>query len=411
MTRAPTQPIVPRDLTIPEPGSSCARATLSAALRRALQDLVRLSRLPDPQLRAFRPELERLLAESPGAVASVLRAPTIGALLRCLRRRAPELEFSAGVAELLATLCTDLALLGALPRPVRLERLPARIVSLPGRRVIELTPGSAAAELRSGELQLIARDGSRTRIALERGRDPDPQAFAPISTNLSLALVDNNPLAMSEAHPDKQGNALDLGGHPASAWCSSLSRSLDLIERYMPELRAEIDLYLHQIVPVGYHDRTHLSASYQEVIGTVYMTLHPQLMTMVEATIHEFQHNKLHAQLELDPLLHNAFYPLYSSPVRPDPRPLQGVLLAVHAFLPVARLYQLMREAGHEGTGSPDFERRYAQIVAGNRAAAQVLLEHGQATPVGAGLLDEIRRWNEHEWGARYEVEYALPEH
>ena len=167
----------------------------------------------------------------------------------------------------------------------------------------------------------------------------------------------------------------------------------------MPELRAEIDLFLHQVVPVGFDAHSHLSASYQEIIGTVYMTLHPHQMTMVEATIHEFQHNKLHALLELDPLLDNAFHPLYSSPVRPDPRPLQGVLLAVHAFVPVARLYQLMREAGHPGTNSHDFQRRYAQIVAGNHEGASVLLEHGQPTPIGAGLLDEVRRWDAHDWG------------
>jgi HEXXH motif-containing protein len=205
---------------------------------------------------------------------------------------------------------------------------------------------------------------------------------------------------MSEAHPDKAGNALDLGGHAASEWVETLARGLELIARYMPELRGEIDLYLQQVVPVGYDERTHLSASYQEVIGTVYMTLHPQLMTMVEATIHEFQHNKLHAELELDPLLHNAFFPLYSSPVRPDARPLQGVLLAVHAFFPVARLYQLMRAANHPGTRSPDFERRYAQIVAGNHEGATVLLEHSNPTPIGRALLDEIRRWDEHDWNA-----------
>ena len=222
----------------------------------------------------------------------------------------------------------------------------------------------------------------------------------PITDTLMLALVDNNPLAMSEAHPDKSGNALDLGGRPASEWTDTLAQGLDLIGEHMPDLRGEIDLYLHQIVPVGYDEHAHLSASYQEVIGTVYMTLHPQLMTMVEATIHEFQHNKLHAQLELDPLLENAFWPLYSSPVRPDPRPLQGVLLAVHAFLPVARLYQRMRAAGHPGTRGPDFERRYAQIVAGNHEGATVLLEHAAPTQIGGALLDEIRRWDQHDWTA-----------
>ncbi|KIG14440.1 Transcriptional regulator [Enhygromyxa salina] len=391
-----TPKLAPRDLTIPEPGSTTARDALSGSIRKAMQDLMRLTAAPDPELRAFKPTLKRLLSESPGAVASVLRSPTVSGLLRCLRRRAPELDFSAGVAELLATIHTDLALAGALSQPVSQRRLPARIVSLPARRVVTIPPQIERAEFRNHELVLIGPAG-RTTIALEQAAS-DEAAFVKITDQLSLACVDNNPLAMSEAHPDKAGNSLDLGGRPAKAWADTLASALDLIGRYMPALRGEIDLYLHQIVPVGYDEHTHLSASYQEVIGTVYMTLHPQLMTMVEATIHEFQHNKLHAQLELDPLLHNAFHPLYGSPVRPDPRPLQGVLLAVHAFVPVARLYQLMREAGHEGTGRPDFERRYAQIIKGNHEGASVLLEHGQPTEIGRGLLDELRRWDAHPW-------------
>src|SRR6185436_4142373 len=104
-----------------------------------------------------------------------------------------------------------------------------------------------------------------------------------------------------------------------------------------------------------YDDHKHLSASYQEAIGTIYLTLHPNLMTMAEAVIHEFSHNKLNALFELDELLENAYWPLYTSPVRPDPRPLHGVVLAVHAFQPVARLYERMTDAGHPRARSPDF--------------------------------------------------------
>lgn len=392
----PTPRVTPHDLTIPKPGSSTARNALSGSIRQAMQDLMRLSANPDPELRAFKPTLKQLLSDSPGAVASVLRTPTVGGLLRCLRRRAPELDFAAGVAELLATIHTDLAFAGALSGPVSQRRLPRRIVSLPARRVIEIPEHTQRAEFYNHELVLF-HAGGQTTIPLEQAKT-DESCFVEITDKLLLALVDNNPLAMSEAHPDKAGNSLDLGGRPAREWADMLARALELIGRYLPDLRGEIDLYLHQIVPVGYDDHTHLSASYQEVIGTVYMTLHPQLMTMVEATIHEFQHNKLHAQLELDPLLHNAFHPLYCSPVRPDPRPLQGILLAVHAFFPVARLYQLMRDAGHEDTNRPDFERRYAQIIKGNHEGATVLLEHGQPTEVGRGLMDELRRWDAHDW-------------
>ncbi len=388
------QPLAPpHDLTIPEHGSTTARDILSRAIRRALQDLGRLASTPgDPELAAFKPILQRVLSESPGALASALRQPTIGGLLRCLRRRVPELPFSSGVAELLATLYTDLAHADALPSGVVLRRLPSTILSLVARKRVIVPPATTRAEFGPGRVRLFGA-GSVVEIDLHTP-DPEP-SFHPIAPDLWLALADNNPLAMFEAHPDKQGNAIDLGGHPISEWTSVLSEALELIARYMPDLRREIDLYLRLVVPVGFDAQAHLSASYQEIIGTVYMSLHPQRMTMVEALIHEFQHNKLHALLELDPLLHNAFSPLYTSPVRPDPRPLQGVLLAVHAFQPVARLYQHMREAGHPGCDQPDFERRYAQIVKGNHEGATVLLEYGQPTPIGRGLLDEIRRWDE----------------
>nr|MBK7066646.1 hypothetical protein [Deltaproteobacteria bacterium] len=211
-----------------------------------------------------------------------------------------------------------------------------------------------------------------------------------------LAVEDNNPLSMFEAHPDKEGNAIDLGGRPAQEWVGVLRQCLAVTARYMPALRAEMDLFVHQVVPVGYHDQRHLSASYQESIGTIYMTLHPNLMTMTEALIHEFSHNKLNALFELDPVLDNAFWPLYASPVRPDPRPLHGVVLAVHAFQPIARLYEAMTEAGEPASKSPEFQRRFAQIRKVNRDGAEVVLGSGVPTAVGRGLIDEMRRWDEH---------------
>src|SRR5690606_9740918 len=127
-------------------------------------------------------------------------------------------------------------------------------VSLPARRVIEIAAGIERAEFQNGVVVLIGA-GQRTRIELGRDADKTSEQKTihwPITKTLVLAGVDNNPLAMSEAHPDKQGNRLDLGGRPASEWTRVLADALALIDAYMPELRAEIDLYLHQIVPVGY---------------------------------------------------------------------------------------------------------------------------------------------------------------
>src|SRR5262249_57969168 len=103
--------------------------------------------------------------------------------------------------------------------------------------------------------------------------------YHPLGGKMVLALTDNNPLSMVEAHPDKAGNAIDLGGHAVGEWTEALGAALGRIERHMPELRAEMDLFVSQVVPVGWDPVKHLSASYQEVVGTVYMTLHPTRIT------------------------------------------------------------------------------------------------------------------------------------
>src|SRR5690606_5269945 len=107
----------------------------------------------------------------------------------------------------------------------------------------------------------------------------------------------------------------------------------------LPELRVEIGANLQRVVPVGCDDKRHFSASYREAPGLVYLSLHPSPLTMAEAIVHETQHAKLNALGWLDPVLHNGHDTWTSSPVRPDLRPLMGVLMAVHAFIPVAALH------------------------------------------------------------------------
>lgn len=400
----------PRDLTIPDDGSRTARDVLSASMRRLLLDLRRTAAIQGDDAvdradaQAFARALAALLRGSPGAVVHALRRPTLGALVRCVRNALDGKGDRAAIPgwsrELRATALAEFAAMGALSEPVRLARLPPRVL-VPAASLALALPEGAAGVFASGALRLELPSRPR-EIALRRGAPEDEvvsHPYAAIEGDMTLALADNNPLSMFEAHPDKAGNAIDLGGRTAQDWISVLRQSLELVARHMPALRAEIDLFVHQVVPVGYHDQRHLSASYQEAIGTIYMTLHPNLMTMTEALVHEFSHNKLNALFELDDVLENAFWPLYASPVRPDPRPLHGVVLAVHAFQPIARLYEAMTEAAEPVSKSPDFQRRFEQIRKVNRDGAAVVLGHGAATPVGRGLLDEMRRWDEHFTG------------
>jgi HEXXH motif-containing protein len=323
------------------------------------------------------------LREEPGAVANLLRRPHLGGLVRTLRtsESASRREL---LIELLATLAYEISA-GARPRAtLSVENLPPRIVALAARRVVDISSGKApAAKFTTARFEAEGRAVSV--------RTP----YAVVEEPILFALQDNNPLALLEAHPNKSGNAIDLGGEGVDAWVSSLRAALALISEFVPELRAEMDLCVELIVPVGFDREKHLSASYAEVPGTLYLSLHPDPMTMAEALLHEFSHTKLNLLSEHDAVFDNAFEPMFPSPIRPDLRPLWGVLLAVHAFLPVELLYARMRERGHALAGSPLFRERAAAIRKANEEGLGILERHARPTPVGNGLLAELAHWDE----------------
>ncbi|HJL02104.1 MAG TPA: HEXXH motif-containing putative peptide modification protein [Polyangiaceae bacterium LLY-WYZ-15_(1-7)] len=390
MTRAAFHPSPPRDLTIPDLDSTTARAVWSMALRKLFEDLktLRAPRGASPAAiedwRTFRRVVSGFLPGRPGAVASLLRRPVVSAPLRCLRDGATPAD--EAIAEVVGQGLFELALAGALDAE-HVLRAPPPFLSAPHRDAhVDL---AGAREVRLGPAG-VRVDGAPATPT--RGR------YHVIADDVVLATVDNNPLRDREAHPDKQGNAVDLGGRAPAEWVDALRDALARLGAQLPTFRDEVRLVLQQVVPVGFDARAHLSASYREALGTIYLSLHPRPLTMVEALIHEVSHNKLNALLELDPLLHNAFEPLYPSPVRPDPRPLLGVLLAVHAFLPVARFYERLLAGPDEALPGPRaaVERRFEAIRAQNRDGAAVLAAHAEATPVGDGVLDEIARWTAH---------------
>jgi HEXXH motif-containing protein len=217
----------------------------------------------------------------------------------------------------------------------------------------------------------------------------------------AFATVDHNPLAEFEAHPEKAGNHVDLGERSEDEWIEVLDRCFALVERYLPGEFEEMGVLLRELVPVGYDPVRHLSASYREAVGTVYLTLHPNLMTMVEALVHEFQHNKLNVAAHGTEFLVNAYHPLYKSPVRPDPRPLWGILLAVHAFLPVAELYRRMRDDGHPLAARGEFEERMSDIDLKNHEGMEMLRAHAQLTDAGRALFDDLEELERRHMGER----------
>lgn len=239
------------------------------------------------------------------------------------------------------------------------------------------------------------------RLRSELSGAPEKEKHVELAAGLRLGLEDANPIALEEAHPEKSGNGLSLGGRTPQEWAASLNEAIGLIESAAPGLVREMTSFDVRVIPVGYGDERHCSASYREAVGCVYLTLHPSTLMMAQALIHEFQHNKLNLASYGDPILHNAFHPLYASPVRPDPRPLWGVLLAAHAFLVVAVFYRRLREQRHPLALKPEFEKELLEIDLKNRQAMEVLREHADWTPFGRELMAGLEELNSKHLGER----------
>ena len=209
----------------------------------------------------------------------------------------------------------------------------------------------------------------------------------PLLGGQDLTLWDSNPLFQVEAHPEKEGNAINLSDRPPETWVDAINNAMKIIRESLPEWWGEFPAALKRIVPVGYHPERHESASYAEALGVAYTSLHPNSITMAEAIIHETQHNKLNTLLQLEPVLANGSSCWTSSPVRPDMRPLNGVLLAAHAFVPVAAMHLRLWKNQNLFARSADFHKRRKDVLESNRKAIETLKEKSKPTQTGESLL------------------------
>jgi HEXXH motif-containing protein len=401
------------DLTLPNEGSTLLREWVSRSLGQSMRYVFQLSSLRGSMLfrqaaRQFQTHILPIFKKQPGFLAASLRAPSRLVLARCLAMNS---DASMAIQEtwalqLMTFLTLDAACAGWLEnRTVELPAVPGWLVSEQQSyafRVEGVRKWSWTGTVIHAHTPKVTLNWDLT-LPVDRWPNAGQTnsllstmiPYEPLFGKAVLACLDTNPLANLEAHPDKSGNKTNLGEKSVEHWVQVLRDAYQIIEQLLPELAEEMSWMLRHVVPVGYDDEKHLSASYLEASGVVYLTLHPHLMTMVEALIHEFQHNKLNVVLGIDPVLHNAEFPLFASPVRPDPRPLRGVLLAVHAFQPIAKMYEAMLELPNPPVPVVWIRNRLHQVAIKCREGCSVLLPNAQPTEFGHAILAEIAQIDE----------------
>lgn len=341
--------------------------------------------------------LDAAMRHRPAAAQAVLARPFMDVWAsRLLRGGSTQVEESvpgetyligvAGAAGVAAGIEFELAL----PSGVRTLVLPGigRLSDLPG-------PGRLCHD---GET-LALDDGSSTSPTptTELGGRWSPRRTVHCpgrTTHLSVEIEDLDPLRDCFGLPVR--DRLPEGRFQADRLAHLLPSAWELIEadfnRYLPTVARGVRL----LVPIDAAGGGSVSASHDRTFGAVAISTPADAGELALLMVHEAQHAKLSALLDLFPLTNPACTQLFHAPWRTDPRPATALLQGIYAHVAVADFWRIRRERlADDRARSADFEyafwrdqcRRAVDSLAGSTA----LTELGEAFV--ERLAHRLDRW------------------
>lgn len=182
-----------------------------------------------------------------------------------------------------------------------------------------------------------------------------------------------------------------------SAWQRGLSDAWRILVHDHPYYAEAIGAALTAVVPLAAArpDRG-INATSRESFGAVAVSETRDPVILASVLVHEGQHAKLNAVLDLIPLS-QPDQARYYAPWREDPRPIDGLLHGAYAYLGVSdfwRVQSLVPVAPHRSYAQLEFAR-WSDCTA---RAAETLLDSGSLTAAGIrfvhGMRDTLRTWN-----------------
>jgi HEXXH motif-containing protein len=243
------------------------------------------------------------------------------------------------------------------------------------------------------------------RDQFERARgllaEIDGKPFAP---GLRIAAIDDRPAAAAERCRRLFLSQATVAQAPPpellDAYRVQLGKALALLDAGYPELADEIRGLLREIVvAAGPEDplaRTFDGASCYMMWGAILLNARGQanVLDTAQALAHESGHNLLFGFAADGPLVDNPDEELFASPLRSDPRPMDGVF---HATYVVARMHQTVArllaagilDAEARAAARADLATHRRNFEAGDR----IIREGGRLTEVGEAAIGAARAY------------------
>jgi len=190
-----------------------------------------------------------------------------------------------------------------------------------------------------------------------------------------------------------------LSGAAAAKACDEIGRSLALLERTAPDSHAEMATLISEIVPargMPLDEFEFDGASSLKRWGAILINMsRPRSrVELAETLVHEAAHASLFAMSPLEFYVENGADERYPSPLRVDPRPLDGIY---HATFVLARMHHAMREVASCEAATQahrDEARHLAQRSSRNFFdSLSVLADHARYTPTGREIMAETEAY------------------
>ncbi|MEH1102955.1 aKG-HExxH-type peptide beta-hydroxylase, partial [Micromonospora sp. CPCC 205561] len=149
---------------------------------------------------------------------------------------------------------------------------------------------------------------------------------------------------------------------------------------------------LRSLVPLTPPPSGHpVSATSRAALGAIAVSVPADAQTLALLLVHELQHTKLGALLDLLPLHAPGGPARYRAPWRSDPRPVGALLQGAYAHLGVAEVWRCRRHEGVRGAFEYAYWREQTARAVAQLAGSAELTDDGRAFV--AGMAGTLRGW------------------
>lgn len=274
-------------------------------------------------------------------------------------------------------------------------------VRLPNPSGVLVLPTLGAASGLTGPVVTVRGDESGLRFQTEAGTVQVAAPFAgetrhwqPVRYVTAVARGQSHTLAIEDLDPYRdccQWRPMDrMNGADAGRLSRLYHAAWGILVDDYPEHAAGIKASLTALVPLSSArpDRT-VSATSSRAFGSLGVSLPEDPTVLALLLIHEFQHMKLSALLDLVDLCRPGDKARLFAPWRPDPRPAPALLQGVYAHVGVVDFWRRRRHlSGGSATRIADFE--FALWRRQTAEAAASLLRSGSLTDLGMRFVTRL---------------------